>query len=109
MAGVVPLSQYEISRMAPQQVVAATALVCVAVLGGNLHRHHICERLVPRPLSIHANKHNAVTFWQSCRHRNVRTLSLHVHVATGLCEGLAARQFAQKLMSRRLLGMCDIA
>src|SRR5271157_6392924 len=103
MAGVVPLSQYETSRMACQQVVAVTALAYVAVLGDNLRRHHICKRLAPRPLSIHANKHNAVTFWQSCRHRNVRTPSLHVHVATYLCEGLAVRQFARKLMSRRLL------
>src|SRR5271157_2841872 len=95
--------------MARQQVVAATALASVAVLDDNLRRHHICERLAPRPLSSHANKHNAVTFWQSCRHRNVRTLSLHVHVATNLCEGLAVRQFARKLTSRRLLGMCDIA
>src|SRR5271165_6719300 len=107
MAGVVPLSQYEISRMARQQVVAVTALAYVAVLVGNLRRHHICERLVPRPLSIHANKHNAVTSWQSCRHRNVRTLSLHARDVINLCEGLAVRQFAQKLMSRRLLGMCD--
>src|SRR5271165_5522553 len=95
--------------MARQQVVAATALVCVAVLGDNLRRHHICERLAPRPLSIHANKHNAVTSWPSCRRRNVRTLSLHVHDVINPCEGLAVRQSERKLMSRRLLGMCDTA